>query len=138
MPITESKVKAGVLTLGVAPGTDFSCQPTNIRITPAVESTGDPVETLCGETLAGSNKTNWVLQGTSIQDFTDPAGFQIYLFENDNTEVPFTWQPNGLTGPGWSGNCTLHAVEIGGDVNVRITTDFSFEITGTPTYTPAP
>lgn len=135
MAITESKVKNGTLSLGTAPGEDFSCPPTNIKITPSVESTGDSVETLCGDVLAASSKTTWVMAGTAIQDFTDPAGFQIYLFENDNTEVDFSWTPND-TGPTWSGKLTLHAVEIGGDVNVRITTEFSFEITGTPTMTP--
>ena len=34
MAIVESKVANGTLTLGTAPGTDFSCQPTSVDITP--------------------------------------------------------------------------------------------------------
>lgn len=136
MPIVQSRVKQGVLTFGAGPTpppVDFSCQPTNIRLTPTTNAE-DPVETLCGDTAAGTGSTTWALTGTAIQDFDDPAGFLMYAFDNNGDIVPFSWQPNADSGT-WEGECTIQALEIGGDVNTRITTDFSFPLTAAPTYT---
>lgn len=135
MPITQSRVKQGVLTFETTPTpVDFSCQPTNIRLTPTT-NTEDPVETLCGDTAAGTGSTTWALNGTAIQDFDSPAGFLMFCFDNAGEEVPFTWQPNADSGE-WSGTVTVQALEMGGDVNARITTDFSFPLSAAPTYTP--
>jgi hypothetical protein len=134
--IVESRVVKGVLTLGVTPGTDFSCQPTNIRVTPSYADDGDQVETLCGDVIPAGKKESWVLAGTAIQDFDDPDGFLAYCFENRMTTVPFEWQPNITGAPTWSGNVVIVALEEGGDVNVRITTDFEFDVSGIPLRTP--
>jgi hypothetical protein len=135
MPIVQSRVKQGVLTFGTDPDDhDFSCQPTNIRLTPTT-NTEDPLETLCGDTAAGTGSTTWALTGTAIQDFDDPEGFLMHSFDHNGEVVPFTWQPNATSGV-WSGSATIQALEIGGDVNARITTDFSFPLSAAPTYTP--
>jgi len=134
MPIVQSRVKQGVLTFGVDPDThDFSCQPTNIRLTPTT-NTEDPLETLCGDTAAGTGSTTWALTGTAIQDFDDPEGFLMHSFDHNGETVPFSWQPNATSGT-WTGEVTVQALEIGGDVNARITTDFSFPLTAAPVYT---
>jgi hypothetical protein len=134
MPIVQSRVKKGVLTFGVAPDThDFSCQPTNIRLTPTT-NTEDPLETLCGDTAAGTGSTTWALAGTSIQDFDDPEGFLMHCFDHNGEVVDFSWQPNETSGT-WTGQITVQALEIGGDVNTRITSDFTFPVNGTPVYT---
>lgn len=135
MTIQESKLKSGVLAFGGATPIDFACQATNVRLSPSVDSSGDAVETLCGDTIAADSKTTWALSGTSIQDFDDPAGFVLFCFTQDLTSVPFTWQPNANAGT-WSGTVQVRALEIGGDVNTRLTSDFEFPITGTPTYAP--
>jgi hypothetical protein len=134
MPVVTSKVKEGTLTFGDTTPVDFSCQPTNVRLTPTTNSE-DPLETLCGDTAAGTGSTTWELTGTAIQDFTDPAGFLMYCFDHVGEIVPFTWLPTADSAE-WSGSVTVVALEIGGDVNTRITTDFAFPIQGTPTYTP--
>jgi hypothetical protein len=143
MPITESKLKTGKLTLGgtgepVVGGVDFACQATNVRIVPTFNDESDAVETLCGDKLAAFTTTDWALQGTSIQDFDDPEGFIKYTWDNNLTEVPFSWQPNeGATV--FAGTVQVRALEVGGDVNSRITTDFDWPITGDPEATwPAP
>jgi hypothetical protein len=132
MTIVESRVKAGTFTLGTLPGTSFACQPTNIRVTPSYEDDGDPVETLCGDSIPAGKKESWVLAGTAIQDFDDPDGFLTYCFENRMTTVPFTWEPNITGAPAWSGDVVIVALEEGGDVNTRITTDFEFDVSGIP------
>lgn len=135
MAVTPSRVKEGTLTLGGATPTDFSCPPTNIRITPTTD-TEDAVESLCGDIIQGTGKTTWQLQGTSIQDFDGGgASFVLYCFDNDGDTVDFSWKPNAKPGV-WTGQCVIQAVEIGGDVNTMLTTDFVFGIQGKPIRTP--
>jgi hypothetical protein len=50
--------------------------------------------------------------------------------------VPFQWVPNTAGAPTWDGNVVIVALEEGGDVNTRLTTDFEFGISGKPTRTP--
>lgn len=135
MTITESRLKTGTLTFGAAPGdTTFACQATNVRVTPSYDDDGDAVETLCGDSIPAGKKESWVLAGTSIQDFDDPAGFLAYCYDNAMTTVPFTWQPNPES-PTWAGDCVVVALEEGGDVNSRLTTDWEFDAVGRPVRT---
>ena len=143
--ITESRVRQGTLTLGAsgggAPdGTAFACQATSIKVTPSFDDDGDAVETLCGDTIPAGKKTSWTLNGTSIQDFDDPEGFLTYCFENSLQTVAFEWAPNVVGAPTWAGSVVIRALEEGGDVNTRLTTDWEFDVSGQPTrtYTAAP
>lgn len=143
MAVTESRLKKGKLTLGgtmpVPPatgpptgGTEFACQATNVTITPAFSDEGDLVETLCGDTVLPTTKTDWTLTGTSIQDFDNPASFSKYTWDNNLVEVPFLWQPNEGTLE-FHGTVQIRALVVGGDVNTRITSDFEWPIKGQPT-----
>jgi hypothetical protein len=139
--ITESRVKQGTLTLGAsgggtAPdGTAFACQATSIKVTPSYDDDGDAVETLCGDEIPAGKKEKWTLNGTSIQDFDDPEGFLAYCYENSLVTVAFEWAPNTLGAPTWAGNVVIRALEEGGDVNTRLTTDWEFDVSGRPTRT---
>jgi len=135
--VNESRLKTGTLTLGGAAGvggTEFACQATNVRVTPSHDETGDEVETLCGDKLAPDVKTSWSLAGTSIQDFDSPDGFVQYTVENNLDVVEFSWQPNVGTFE-VAGTVQVRAVEIGGDVNTRLTTDFEWPLQDDPTWT---
>jgi hypothetical protein len=133
MTIVESRVKQGVLTFGEdAESSDFSCQPTNVRVTPSYDDDGDQLETLCGDVIPPGKKESWVLAGTAVADFDNPEGFLSYCFDNRMMTVPFKWQPNITGAPTWSGNVVIVALEEGGDVNTRITSDFEFDLSGTP------
>jgi hypothetical protein len=135
--ITESKLKSGTLTFTVG-GTpvDFSCQPTNVRISPKHDEDGDPVETLCGDVLGAEETRTDSLLITAIQDFDDPDGFQSFSWENDRTSVPFSWRPNA-TSPTYTGTVKVRALEVGGDVNKRLTVDAEWPCVGAATRTPA-
>lgn len=139
MPITESRVKAGTLTLGGSgggtgtPGTAFACQAQSIKVTPTYENDGDAHETLCGDTLPAGKKETWTLNGTSIQDFDDPAGFIAYCYENAMQTVAFSWEPNSVGAPTITGSVVIRALELGGDVNTRLTSDWEFDTAGRPT-----
>jgi hypothetical protein len=143
MAVVESRLKTGTLSLGgtmpVDPltgpptgGTEFSCQATNVTITPSFSDEGDMVETLCGDTVLPTTKTDWTLTGTSIQDFDNPASFQKYTWDNNLVEVPFLWEPNA-SDVAFYGMVQVRALVVGGDVNTRLTSDFEWSIKGMPT-----
>lgn len=134
MAVVESKLKTGTLTLGTAPGVEYACQQTNVRVTPTHNEDGDTVETLCGDVLSPSTTTVWALNGTAIQDWDAPGGlgFIQYSWENNGDTVPFEWQPNA-NATTISGEVTVRALEMGGDVNTRITSDFEWPLAGEPT-----
>ena len=136
MTIVESRLKTGTLTFGdEVAGVSFACQATNVRVSPTYDDDGDPLETLCGDTIPAGKKESWTLAGTSIQDFDAPEGFISYCYDNRMMTVAFTWQANQTGAPTWAGEVVILALEEGGDVNTRITADWEFDISGTPTRT---
>ena len=140
MPIVESRVKEGTLTLGTVP-TDFSCQVTNIRINSAYSDDGDALEVLCGDTIpAGRKLDSRSLAGTFVQDWDNPtaaASLTKFLFANDLDIVAFEYVPNAEADT-ISGSLRIEVPgeTWGGDVNTRITSDFEWFIQGEPTFTP--
>lgn len=139
--ITESRLKDGTLTLGTAPGLDFSCQVTNALIASSYDDDGDAVETLCGDQIpAGRKLSGRALEGTFIQDWTAAAATSIteYCFEHDLEVVDFSYTPNAAAGPTLSGTLRIEVPgeTYGGDVNTRITSDFSWQLTSELIRTP--
>lgn len=138
MSVTESKLKEGVLTFGpkAAPTLTVSCQATNVTLEPAFEEVGEALEVLCGDTLAASERTMWVLKFTGVQDWTAKTGFTNFAYDHDGEELDFTWTPN-KTGPTWSGKVKVKAVILGGAVNTRNTSDAEWPCNGKPLRTDA-
>ncbi|MDG4860139.1 hypothetical protein P8605_18615 [Streptomyces sp. T-3] len=137
MSITDSRLKKGKLTFGPAatPVLTVSCQATDVRLSPDFQDTGDAVEVLCGDEEAASTATTWVLKMTAIQDFDNADGLVNYAMDHDGESVDFQWTPNE-TSATWSGKCVIKAVEIGGEVAKRVTTDAEWPVIGKPTRTP--
>lgn len=136
MPPTESKVRNGKLTLD---GVDFSCQPTNVRIVPGHDESGDDLEVLCGDALGKDITRSNTLAMTAIQDFTDAAGLVRFSWANDVTWVPFSWQPTADVAQVWTGEVEVRALEVGGEVNRRLTNDAEWKARAivAPDYVPA-
>lgn len=134
MTIRESKLKSGTLTFTVGGGTPlaFTCQATNVRISPKHDEDGDTLETLCGDVLGAEETRTDSLLITAVQDFDDPAGFQSFSWDNDRTPAEFSWKPNA-TGPTYTGTVKVRALEVGGDVNKRLTVDAEWPCVGTVT-----
>lgn len=130
--IIEAKLKGGTLTLGAVPGVAFETQATNVRLVPNTDEQGDALEVLSGDTLDPEEVTDWSLVVVAVQDFTDEAGFVNYCLQNAGDIVPYTWKPNAV-GPTYTGTCRIRPVEIGGEVNTRLTTDAEFPCFETPT-----
>lgn len=136
MTVTESKLKEGTLTFGpkATPTLTVSCQATNVTLEPSFEEVGEALEVLCGDTLAASERTTWVLKFTGIQDWTDKAGFVNFAYDHDGEELEFDWLPAKL-GPSWTGRVKVKAVVLGGAVNTRNTSDAEWPCNGKPVRT---
>lgn len=131
MTVTESKLHDGSLTLA---GTEFSCQASNVTLTPEYKEDGDPVPVLCGVTLPVATTVSWTLKVTAIQDFSDPDGLMRYLREHLLETVAFTWKaaPESETA---SGEVQIRLADWGGDVAKRLTTSLEWPIVGDITWT---
>lgn len=132
MPIVESRLKGGTLTLDAL---SFATQATNVRLSPSTDETGDPLEVLSGETITAEDQTTWALNIQGVQDFDDVAGFVAFAFDNANELVPYSWKPSAAS-PTFSGMVRVRPVEIGGDVNQRLTTEAEWPCSAKPTRTP--
>lgn len=130
----DDRLGPGLLSLG---SVDYGVQISNVRLTPDVSS-DDGTPTLGIPEPAPLTTIAWSLAGSAIQDFTDPAGFVNYCMDHSLEEVAFEWTPYTPGTTKYTGTCQITPVEIGGDVNVQITTDFEFPVVGVPTRMDAP
>lgn len=133
MATTDSRLKTGTLTLAA---TSYAAQATSVTITPPKAKASDSEEVLDGTILTDGSTDPWTLTIEAIQDFTNAAGLQKYLFDNEGTTVTYSWQPNA-TGPTFSGSLIVVAPEIGGAVATRLKTKVEMNLTAKPTWTPA-
>lgn len=131
MPIIEDRLKTGTLTLDAV---EFASQATNVSLDPETDEDGDRLEVLSGETLEPDEVTSWTLHVEAVQDFDDPAGFVRFCFENAGQVVPYSWKPNA-TGATWTGTIKVRPVQVGGDVNARLSTEADFPCQETPVVT---
>lgn len=136
MTITESRIRKGTLSLGGdgagVGAVDFSCQPTAVAITSDFSEDGDPVETLCGDTILPTTTATATLTFTAIQDFADPEGLVQYTWDHNLEVVPFAWVPNPTVPPKFTGTVQVRRLDIGGDVNARLTSDAEWPIQDGP------
>lgn len=135
MPITDSRLKEGTLTLD---GDAFETQATAVALVPSTDEEGDELETLSGDKILPDDVTTWTLDITAIQDFTDADGLLEFLRANAGDVVTFVWKPTTAAVPNWTGSVKIRPAQIGGDVNTRNTSDVSLPVQGdiTPDYTP--
>jgi hypothetical protein len=134
MPVIASKLKSGKLTLGeTATKIEAACQTTSVKLVPNYD-TEQGVETLCGDREPDAVIERWELQLTAVQDWSDPAGLSEWLFEHAGQTVPYSWQP-AANGPTFSGTCQVYAIEIGGEVGARLSSDATFPCMQKPTRT---
>lgn len=140
MAIQSFKQGPGTLTFGVAGAQVASAQVTKCAVE-ADESvkTTDAIPVLSGEELPQQDDVSiaWKLTGSVIQDI-QAAGLVAYTWDNAGAEVPFAFVPNTVEDREASGTVRIVPLALGGDVNQRNTSDFSFAIIGTPVLAAAP
>lgn len=122
----------GKFTIGdTADLTVFSGQVTSIKLVPSVDK-GDAIDVLDGGQVSGDRSESFTLEGTLLQDFGATDSTTEYLFENRGTEQPFVYIPNSSQGKQITGILTVEAIDIGGDVKTKPTSDFTFDLIGIP------
>jgi hypothetical protein len=131
MPVTDSRVRSGVLKLTAAGGTatavDFSCQVTAISIEPSVNES-DPVEVLCGDKVGGGATTSDTLNFTVISDHASADGLIAFSWLHRGETVDFEFQPDAVAANKWAGKVVDQALTVGGAVGEQITVDASWQI----------
>lgn len=136
MPITESKIRRGTLTLDAVP---FATQATNVRLVPKTDEVGDTLEVLSGDTISPDEHTAWSLVIEAVQDFDDVAGIVNFSMTNAGDIVAYVWAPNDVANSvTYSGTVKVRPVEVGGDVGDRLTTtlEWACQEQPTPVYAP--
>lgn len=135
MAAAAHKLGPGILTFG-STGTEenFAQQCSNVRLEPSVDAE-DPINVLSGEELAGDETVAWILAGTLYQRY-DAEALQDWCFTNRLTTMPFTFLPTQDAVNEWKGQCRIVPITIGGDVKVRNTSDFEFQVIGEPSMAP--
>jgi hypothetical protein len=139
MTIVESRLRQGSLVLGGNDVSDpdaveFACQASAVSITSDFEEDGDTLETLCGDSILPSTTESATLKFTAIQDFADPAGLVRWSWSHSLEVVPFSWTPNKSEVPRIFGEVQARRLDIGGDVNKRLTSDAEWPIQTGPTF----
>lgn len=134
MPITDSRLKEGTLTLDAVA---FATQATNVRLTPSTDEVGDRVEVLSGDVDEPEDETTWSLVIDAVQDFDDDAGLINFALQNAGDVVAYSWKPNAGA-PTYTGTVKVRPVEIGGDVATRNLTSAEWPCQQKPTATYAP
>jgi hypothetical protein len=134
MPATTVKLGPGLLSIG-ATGTpvDFTCQVIGARVEWNVDA-DDPVQVLCGDSIAGDRTYGASLTGTLFQDLGLVGGIVEYSWANKGTEQPFTFVPNTAAGQQVSGILIVDPLSVGGDESgQKMQSDFDWQIVGEPT-----
>ncbi|QXG07724.1 major tail protein [Curtobacterium phage Penoan] len=132
MTVNTITVGPGTLTIGQDDAlTVFSSQVTSCKVTPSVDK-GDRVPVLSGESVAGDRTESFTLNGTFLQDFGSEGSTTEWLYEHRGEVHPFSYTPNTANGRTISGSLTVEAIEIGGDVESKPTSDFTFDLEAAP------
>lgn len=134
MAFRDDRLGPGTLKLGpTASGVEYGFQVSALALTPAF-STTDGTPTLAVPEPAPESKTDYTLDGSAINDFTDPTGLQRFCYDNDNSEMEFEWIPITANGTTLTGTVQLHAFPMGGKVGEQLVTDFSWACIGKPAF----
>jgi hypothetical protein len=121
----------GTFSIGsVGTPLDLTAQVTSLSVKFS-EEVDDSVPTLSGESLEGEATYPATLEGTLIQDLTE-AGMFDYTWTNKGSIVPFTFTPSTAAGRSVTGSCRVVPLDIGGDVKVKNTVDFTWAVIGDP------
>lgn len=130
MAIKSTKLGPGTLTIGAEANLmTFSSQTRSCKLTPSVD-TEDSFYVLSGEQQEGDRTESWALTGTFVQDFGATESTTEWLFTHRGERHPFIFIPSTAAGRRVSGELIVEAIDIGGDVMTRPTSDFEFTVFG--------
>lgn len=122
----------GTLTLGASGDLrQFAAHTTATSLVPSY-SDGDVLNFLDGSTETEVDEETWALEGTFRQQLETDA-IEDWCLTNAGEEMTFTFTPVDAVSKSYTGTVKIRAVNIGGDVKTKNTSDFSFPLNGRPT-----
>lgn len=122
----------GTLTLGASGDLrQFAAHTTATSLVPSY-SDGDVLNLLDGSTETEVDEETWALKGTFRQQLETDA-IEDWCLTNAGEEMTFTFTPVDAVSKSYTGTVKIRAVNIGGDVKTKNTSDFSFPVNGRPT-----
>jgi hypothetical protein len=137
MAVSTAPLGPGTLKLGpTATAFDASCQLLNAQVEND-KSKDDDETTLCGDTVPGDVTYTFTLTGTFFQDLALASGIVAYSWEHMGEAVDFEFVPNTAAAASVEGQVTVDPLIVGGDEpKAKMRSDFTWDIVGTPTFTP--
>lgn len=121
----------GTLTLGASGDLrQFAAHTTATSLVPSY-SDGDVLNLLDGSTETEVDEETWALKGTFRQQLETDA-IEDWCLTNAGEEMTFTFTPVDSVSKSYTGTVKIRAVNIGGDVKTKNTSDFSFPLNGRP------
>jgi len=134
MTVNTITVGPGKLTIGADAGlTNFSSQIRSGKLVPSVDK-GDPIHVLSGEEVPGERTEKFQLTGNVQQDFGAIDSRVEWLWEHRGETHDFEYVPSTAAGRTITGQLIVEAVDIGGDVKSKPTSDFAFDLVGEPVF----
>lgn len=122
----------GTLTLGASGDLrQFAAHTTATSLVPSY-SDGDVLNLLDGSTETEVDEETWALEGTFRQELETDA-IEDWCLTHAGEEMTFTFTPVDSVSKSYTGTVKIRAVNIGGDVKTKNTSDFSFPLNGRPT-----
>lgn len=137
MSVKVVRFGPGTLTLGTAPGTDFSCQVQSLGVN-VDKDEGDSLTVLCGDEVPGNVQYSYSLAGTLLQDL-HTGGVVEYSWTNAGEAVAFTYVPaTAETALSVEGSVIVDPMAIGtsdGEFGDVLTSDIEWACVGKPDVT---
>lgn len=133
MAIKSVTVGPGDLTFATDSQT-FASQITSARVTVGVNR-GDELKVLSGESIPAEATYTYELEATALQDLT-ANGIVDWSWKQAGKTAAFVYTPNKANAATIKGTVVVDPISVGGEVGQRATSDFTFPIVGTPTFTP--
>mgnify|MGYP001661170954 FL=1 len=133
MAIKSVTVGPGDLTFATDSQT-FASQITSARVTVGVNR-GDELKVLSGESIPAEATYTYELEATALQDLS-ANGIVDWSWKQAGKTATFVYTPNKANAATIKGTVVVDPISVGGEVGQRATSDFTFPIVGTPTFTP--
>lgn len=133
MAIKSVTVGPGDLTFATDSQT-FASQITSARVTVGVNR-GDELKVLSGESIPAEATYTYELEATALQDLS-ANGIVDWSWKQAGKVASFVYTPNKANAATIKGTVVVDPISVGGEVGQRATSDFTFPIVGTPTFTP--
>jgi hypothetical protein len=138
MPVVDiNPNNSGTIMLGVtaSPTQDYACQVINFQLDP-VQNTSERSGTFCAPPATLNAASSWEVSFEYLQDWGAANSISQFFFDNDGSEVFFSFVPDVPEVPTATGSFNCMAGSYGGDAGSSWTSTGTCGMVAPPTFTP--